>query len=131
MKSIHVVAGIIYNQQRDQILIARRPDHLHMGGFWEFPGGKIDDGELPQEALARELQEELSIYFSSAECYQQVNHTYPDKKVLIEFWSVFDISGQAKGNEGQQIAWVPVQNLANYAFPPANQPVVEALLASL
>src|SRR6056300_1186986 len=97
MKEIHVVAGIIYNDTRDQILIAKRPDHLHQGGLWEFPGGKVDEGESVESALQRELLEELDIGVSEAEPFQQIAHRYPDKAVFLDFWKVYNFSGQPDG----------------------------------
>lgn len=130
MKSVHVVAAIIYNPGRDQVLIARRPDHLHQGGLWEFPGGKVDESEAALDALYRELREELDIHIrsDSAEWLIGVQHQYPDKAVHLEFWQVFGFSGEPKGNEGQQIQWVGLDQLAWFQFPEANRPVVDLLL---
>jgi 8-oxo-dGTP diphosphatase len=131
MRHIHVVAGIIYNPARDHVLIARRPEHLHQGGLWEFPGGKVEGDEAALEALRRELAEELAIDIHShtAEIFSQIHHQYPDKGVFLEFWQVFGYSGEARGREGQQLSWVPVSGLDAYPFPAANVPVVRQLLA--
>jgi len=133
MKHIHVVAAIIYNSGREQILIARRPEHLHQGGLWEFPGGKVEQGESPQSALHRELAEELSISIcqQSAEKFTDVKHQYPDKAVHLEFWRVFSFSGEPRGNEGQPIRWVLLTELANYSFPEANRQVVTLLAQNI
>ena len=129
-KTIHVVAGIIYNASRDHILIAKRPDHLHQGGLWEFPGGKVDDGESSENALFRELLEELNIQVTQAESFHQLSHRYPEKTVHLDFWTVNAFSGKPNGNEGQQIAWVPLAELNQYPFPAANQPVLELICRS-
>ena len=128
MKHIHVVAGIIYSPDQQQILIAKRPDHLHQGGLWEFPGGKVDKGESPAIALARELEEELAIRAGDCNPFRQIKHSYPDKAVMLDFWQVFSFTGEPCGQEGQQVRWVALAELAEYPFPAANSPIVEALL---
>ena len=123
-KEIHVVAAIIYSPNRQQILIAKRPDHLHQGGLWEFPGGKVDDGESPEAALGRELREELNIQVVEAEPFHQLSHRYPDKAVFLDFWKVFEFAGDPNGNEGQQVSWVALAELDEYPFPEANKPIL-------
>lgn len=128
VKRIHVVAAIIIDAQQ-RVLIARRHQHLHQGGLWEFPGGKLEPGETALQALQREIREELALEVVSASLFQQITHDYPDKSVLLEFWQVTEFSGEARGIEGQPIAWVALNELRNFEFPAANVPVVEALLA--
>lgn len=127
--SIAVVAGIIWNSDCDALLLSRRPQHLHKGGLWEFPGGKIEVGEAPEQALARELQEELAIGFGRCKLFRQVDFDYPEKSVSLRFFHVYEVSGTVTANEGQQWRWVPLQELSAYPFPEANQPIVEALAA--
>jgi 8-oxo-dGTP diphosphatase len=133
MKTIHVVAAIIYNPSRQEILIAKRPDHLHQGGLWEFPGGKIEHGETPLAALYREIEEELGIriHTETASLFKAVSHQYPDKAVHLEFWQVVHFTGQPQGNEGQQLRWVNIAALGDYPFPAANRVIVEALCAGI
>ncbi len=128
MKHIHVVAGIIYSPDQQQILIAKRPDHLHQGGLWEFPGGKVDQDESPEAALIRELEEELAIRAEACNPFRQISHRYPDKAVMLDFWQVSSFSGEPRGQEGQQVRWIALAELAEYPFPAANTPIVEALL---
>ena len=128
MKRIHVVAGIIWNEDGSKVLISLRPDHLHKGGYWEFPGGKVEQGESLEEALARELYEELRVSFSESSHFKQINFDYPDKKVKLDFFEVFGFTGSAYSSEGQEWQWVPVNQLPDYHFPEANQPVVDELL---
>ena len=131
MKRIQVVAGVIYgdkNHYPNQILISRRPDYLHQGGLWEFPGGKIEHNEAPQQGLTRELEEELSIRVTHAEPLMKIHHDYADKKVSLDIWSVTAFEGEARGMEGQEIAWVPVDQLMNYNFPEANRAILEKVL---
>jgi 8-oxo-dGTP diphosphatase len=125
-----VVAGVIYNPERNRILIARRPAHLHLGGFWEFPGGKIQPGESPRAALTRELLEELAITVIDCAPLLAVSHDYADKAVLLDVWGVNQFSGVPAGNEGQEIAWVAIGDLHRYEFPAANQAVLARLMGA-
>lgn len=126
-KRVHVVAAVI--RGRDQrVLIAKRPDHVHMGGLWEFPGGKVEQGEAPLEALKRELKEEVGLAVVSAQPLIQITHDYPDKQVYLDVWEVSEFTGVARGVEGQQIEWVHAADLAAYEFPAANQPIVTSTL---
>lgn len=128
IKRVHVVAGIIQDAQ-GRILISRRHDHLHQGGLWEFPGGKVEASETVRDALARELLEELALTIIAAEPFQQIRHDYPDKSVLLDFWLVREFAGEARGVEGQPVQWVSAAALRDYQFPAANVPIVEALIA--
>ncbi|GAA5317763.1 MAG: 8-oxo-dGTP diphosphatase MutT [Candidatus Pelagadaptatus aseana] len=128
VKYIHVVAAVIKNAD-GEILIAKRPDHTHQGGLWEFPGGKVDAGETAREALNRELREELAIDVRGAAPFMEIHHEYPDKSVFLDIWLVDQFAGEAVGNEGQPISWVLRSDLKHYAFPEANQPIIEKLLA--
>lgn len=125
MKRIHVVAAVIRGAD-GKILIARRADTQHQGGLWEFPGGKVEDGEAVGTALSRELREELGIEVSASRPLIKVGHDYPDKQVLLDVLEVSGFSGEPHGAEGQPLAWVSPRELANYDFPEANQPIVAA-----
>ena len=127
-KRIHVVAAVI-RDGGDNVLIAKRPDHLHQGGLWEFPGGKVDEGESVRNALARELNEELAIQVEAAEPYMEIHHDYSDKSVFLDIWVVDQFGGEPVGNEGQQVCWVPRQELRSYDFPEANVAIIDKLLA--
>jgi 8-oxo-dGTP diphosphatase len=131
--AVHVAVGVIFNSKQDQILIAKRPKHLHQGGLWEFPGGKVSSGEAVEHALARELFEELGISDIQAEPLMDILYDYTDKKVYLDIWIIHQFSGQAQGKEGQQCKWVNLQDLlssqSQYQFPAANQPILERLKA--
>ncbi|RJG50044.1 8-oxo-dGTP diphosphatase MutT [Motilimonas pumila] len=127
MKRVHVAAGIIINPEH-KILLSRRLSHQHQGGKWEFPGGKVEQGETVSEALTRELEEEVNLTIFDCSLFETISFDYPDKQVLLEFMLVTDFSGNANGNEGQEIRWVEVQALNQYEFPAANQPIVTALM---
>lgn len=135
MKRIHVVAAVIYAAPGiNQILIAKRPDHLHQGGLWEFPGGKVDQGESPWQALVRELREELDINVTTAEPMMQLSHDYSDKQVMLDIWQVTGFEGQARGVEGQECCWVSLAEIvadnSDYQFPAANRVILERLKSS-
>jgi len=122
----HVVAGVIYNAQ-GEILLARRPEHTHQGGLWEFPGGKCEVGESVPQALARELQEELGIVVQQARPLIRVAHAYPDKKILLDVWRIEAWLGTPWGREGQTVQWCHTQDLNNFKFPTANVPIITAV----
>ncbi|MGY4492535.1 Nudix family hydrolase [Pseudomonas sp. TE3610] len=125
MKRIHVAAAVIRGAD-NRILIARRADTQHQGGLWEFPGGKVEEGESVRVALARELAEELAITVTAARPLIKVQHDYPDKQVLLDVWEVSAFTGEPHGAEGQPLAWVTARELPNYEFPEANRPIVKA-----
>jgi len=131
---IHVAVGVIFdNHQTDRILIAKRPQHLHQGGLWEFPGGKVTDSETVRQALERELFEELAISVIEAQPLMQISHDYIDKQVFLDIWTVTLFSGEARGVEGQQCQWVNLQEIldvdSDYHFPEANIAILEKLNA--
>ncbi len=126
MKRVHVVAGVIINDDK-QLLIARRPLTLHQGGKWEFPGGKVENDENAQQALIRELKEEVNLDVKSTKPMLEISHDYPDKQVLLDIHWVNDFTGIAKGLEGQEIAWVTQDTIGNYEFPAANVEIVKRL----
>jgi 8-oxo-dGTP diphosphatase len=136
MKEVAVAVGVILDE-RQQILIARRPDDKHQGGLWEFPGGKIETGETTPQALVRELAEELGLFGLATQSMQaltEVRFQYPDKAVRLDVWIVQLNASQAAmahGAEGQPIVWTEVGNMADYAFPQANLPILAAIKSRL
>ncbi len=126
MTCIHVVAGVVLDEDQN-ILLARRPDHAHQGGLWEFPGGKVEADEAPQEALRRELQEEVGIDVARSRPFIQIEHHYPDKSVLLDVYRVLSYQGTAHGREGQPVRWVQPSELERYPMPAANLPIVTAV----
>jgi 8-oxo-dGTP diphosphatase len=124
MKRILVVAAVIRREGR--ILIAERALHQHQGGLWEFPGGKVEHGEALEQALVRELQEELGITPTAFTPLMTTEHDYPDKSVCLSVWTVSAFDGEPHGREGQPLRWVNEDALAQFAFPAANQPIVTA-----
>lgn len=125
MQRLHVVAAVIRNAEQE-ILLALRPTDKHQGGLWEFPGGKCEPDESPQQALARELHEELGIVIAEPQPLIQVRHDYPDLQVLLDVYEVHNFTGQACGAEGQEVRWVASSALADYQFPAANRSIITA-----
>ena len=127
LRSIHVVAAVI-TDPRGRILLARRGDGRDLAGLWEFPGGKREPGETSEDALIRELQEELGITVQVGAAFMEVPQLYPDKRLRLDVRHVSTWSGKPRGLEGQALAWVAPDKLGRYAMPPADRPVVAALL---
>lgn len=125
--TVHVVVGIIRNRT-GAVLIARRPDGVHQGGLWEFPGGKVEEDESLEAALIRELHEEVGITVRAAEPWLRVRHAYPDKTVLLDVWRVTAYGGEPHGREGQPLAWAAPAVMAGFSFPAADQPIIAALV---
>ena len=130
MKSIDVVAGIIFSEDRQSLLLGFRSARQHQGNLWEFPGGKVEAGETFDNALVRELEEEVGIVATDISLYQTISHDYGDKSVVLHFYCVNGFTGQPQSLENQSVTWVPVEQLGTLEFPAANQPVVDALLAT-
>lgn len=122
---VEVAAGVIFDKA-GRVLIAKRADHLHQGGFWEFPGGKLEPGETSRQALDRELYEELGITVQTADPLIQLRHDYPDRAIHLDVWRVDEFTGEPHGQEGQPVRWVAKESLLEYDFPAANQPIVTA-----
>ncbi|HEX5532089.1 MAG TPA: 8-oxo-dGTP diphosphatase MutT [Methylomirabilota bacterium] len=121
---VEVVAAVI--ERAGRILIARRPAASHLGGLWEFPGGKRHPGESAEAALVREIREELDAAVAVGELLDTVDWVYPDKTVRLRFFRCA-LRGDARPAEGQEIAWVTPAELRAYEFPPADAGLVERL----
>ena len=123
---VQVAVGIVADSTGAN-LIARRPDHAHQGGRWEFPGGKVEAAETVATALQRELHEELGITVQAAEPWLQVRHAYSDKTVLLDVWRVTAWQGEPHGREGQPLRWALPAELTDFAFPAADEPIIARL----
>lgn len=126
LRHIHVVAGVI-TDSRGRYLLNRREGNRDLVGLWEFPGGKREAGETSEQALVRELREELGVEVSVGECIIQVPQRYPDKTLVLEVRRITAVHGRPRGHEGQAITWVAPEKLHRYSMPPADLPVVAAL----
>ena len=118
--------GVVRNSQ-GEVLIAKRPDKVHLGGLWEFPGGKLEHNENVRQALERELEEELGIQVMEAQPLIKIQQDYFDRLVLLDVWQVWRFHGEVIGKEGQQVAWVRLECLKDFSFPEANRAIVNAL----
>ncbi|MGY3686079.1 8-oxo-dGTP diphosphatase MutT [Vibrio coralliilyticus] len=128
MKRIHIVAAIIFNSDQSEVFITKRPDDKHKGGFWEFPGGKVESDETIEQAIARELDEEVGIQVTEQSLFEHLEYDYPEKSLKFDFISVTRFENAPYGKEGQQGVWVPVPELADYAFPEANMPILRRVM---
>lgn len=124
--AVHVVAAVLRNRD-GEVLLARRPEHAHQGGLWEFPGGKVEKGEAVEAALRRELAEELGVAFGSACPLITVSHRYSDKHVWLDVWELTEWTGTPAGREGQPLRWVRPDALHEVAMPAADVPIITAL----
>jgi 8-oxo-dGTP diphosphatase len=120
-----VTAAII--KKANKFLIARRSPNKHLGGYWEFPGGKIEEGETPQECLKRELEEELGIIVEVGKFFMENEHHYEDKIILLKAYECKHISGSIVLNDHDQIEWVEKPDFVNFKFAPADIPFIHAL----
>lgn len=128
MPLVHVAVGVVLNSH-NEVLIALRAKQAHQGGLWEFPGGKVEVDETIQQALVRELKEELDII---AECFEPlvvIEHDYGDKAVRLDVWLVTRFDGVPVGCEGQQVKWSTIDELACYEFPAANKKIIEKIFS--
>ena len=126
MRHLRVAAGIL-RDPRGRVLITERVGGGPFQGMWEFPGGKIVGGESPEQALARELAEELGIELGAVERFMHLEHDYPDRSVSIHFFLVDAWINEPAGLEGQALRWVPPASLGDHDILPADVPVIEAL----
>ena len=125
-RRIHVVAGVLFDAA-GRVLVAQRPSGAHLGGLWEFPGGKLQPGESRWNGLVRELAEELAVRVLSARPLIWVEHRYPDRDIVLDVWTVESYSGEPHGREGQRVEWRDVRSLEVADLPPADAPVLTAL----
>ena len=121
------VAVAVVQRSDGRVLLAERPKGKASGGFWEFPGGKFDAGERVEQALARELHEEVGVELDRAHPWMTYEHEYPDKRVRLHFYRVLAWHGEPHGREGQRIAWEDPLALGVEPLLPANARVLKAL----
>ena len=124
---IDVVAAVI--ERDDLLLVARRPEGLHLAGLWEFPGGKVKRGETQPEALEREIMEELGVVVDVGDAVFDTVHEYADRTVRIFFYQC-QIFGTPRPLLGQDLQWVARPALSSLSFPPADEELIRRLVAS-
>ncbi len=121
-----MTAGLIWKQGR--VLIAKRPKGKHLEGFWEFPGGKREEGENLKDCLEREIEEELGVKVKAVEELLTVEHEYENKVVSLHVFHCTRLEGEPKGLQAQEIRWVELAGLGKFTFPPPDEKVIEFLL---
>lgn len=123
-KIVHVAVGMVVRDGK--VLIAKRQDHQHQGGLWEFPGGKVEAGETTPQALVREFQEEVGLILDPEQMtpLMELPFDYGDKTVLLDTWVCHGTKGVARGCEGQLVQWVAFDELDGYTFPEANTELI-------
>lgn len=123
---LQVAVGLLFDPQ-GQVLLAQRPVGRAMAGYWEFPGGKIETGETPQQALIRECREELGIELQTLRPWLVRRHTYSHAQVVLHFFKVSGWRGEPQPQEGQRLGWFPVGQEAPHPLLPANVPLFKWL----
>ena len=124
MTRVIVVAAVI--ERQDRFLVTRRQDGVHLAGFWEFPGGKVSNGESHTEALCREIHEELDVNIVVRDLVLETSHEYPDRVVTLFFYRC-DLVGTPRPMIGQEMAWVAGDELPSLNLPPADDELIRRL----
>ncbi len=124
-----LVSAVALIDRDGRVLLARRPEAKSMAGLWEFPGGKVEQGERPEEALIRELSEELGIdtWESCLAPLTFASHAYDAFHLLMPLFACRKWSGTPRPREGQRLAWARPAELRNYSMPPADLPLIPIL----
>ncbi len=122
---ILVTAGVLIRNGR--VLVARRKAGSHLAGFWEFPGGKLEPGESPEECLARELREELGVSVRVGRILEAIYHRYPEKSVLLLFYACELTDGEPRALDVAEVAWVRKAELLDLDWVPADVAFIEKL----
>jgi 8-oxo-dGTP diphosphatase len=124
---ISIAIGIIINSE-NKVCLTKRQDHQTYANFWEFPGGKVDSNEKLEDALVRELEEEIGIKVSSFDFMNCLESKTPSGRPLnLNFYKIKDYTGEPKSCEGQKLEWVAMDSLKDYKLLPANKPILKVL----
>ena len=127
---IVIVVAAIIRDHDGRLLITKRFDEAHLGGLWEFPGGKVEGGESLSEALIREIREELGVDIKVGSLVLEQNHTYRDRIVHLHFFECRILNGNPEAKGAKEMAWIGSWELDRFEFPPANRVLLEILKAS-
>jgi mutator protein MutT len=122
---IDVSAGLVFHEGR--LLITRRPETGHLAGLWEFPGGKRESDETFEECLRREILEELEIEIEPGELLAEITHGYPERRVCLRFFRCRWLGGTPRPVGCQDFRWITASELPDYAFPAADERMLEKL----
>jgi mutator protein MutT len=126
-KVIDVAAGLVF--RNGKLLITQRRPGDHLGGLWEFPGGKVEPGETFEHCLVRELREELGIEVSVGEQIEEITHSYPEKTVRLRFFLCTLLAGEAHPIHCHALAWITRGELTRYEFPSADARLLTRLVS--
>lgn len=130
-KIVQVAIAIVVEQAGERVLICRRKADTVLGGLWEFPGGKLEPGETPEQAAIREVREELGIDVEPTGSLDPITHAYPHATVTLSPILCSHISGEPQAVDCAEWRWVERADLTQYAFPDANAPLLGRLAAHL
>lgn len=123
--TLTVVAAIIWKDGK--VLITRRRKGSHLGGLWEFPGGKVESGEALDAALIREIREELDISIEVHDEFMAEAHEYPDRTVMLHFFNCSIRAGDPRPLEADELRWIAISELNDFEFPPADRELIARL----
>jgi len=123
-----VVAAAVIENRDGRILIARRRADITLGGYWEFPGGKIEEGESPYECAVRELREEMDLHIEAGDVLIETTHDYGDRVVRLIAIKAIMMGGHIRLHDHDDIRWVTVHEMGDYLFAPADEAVVDYLV---
>ena len=124
-RAIEVSAALIFHDGK--LLIAQRPADVHLGGLWEFPGGKREAGETFEQCLVREIREELGVEISVGELFEEITHDYPEKTVRLKFFLCKLLSGEPQPLDCAAVKWIEQSQLAAHEFPAADMELLKKL----
>ncbi|MDX1682009.1 MAG: (deoxy)nucleoside triphosphate pyrophosphohydrolase [Phycisphaeraceae bacterium] len=127
---IEVALGVLWREEKagPELLIARRPDETVMGGYWEFPGGKVEGGESPRGCVVRELEEELGVVVTAEATIAVIEHDYDHASVRLHAFDCELVSGTPENLGVAEHQWIRPKGLSGYRFLPANGPLLERIV---
>jgi mutator protein MutT len=126
-KIVEVSAALIFRDGK--LIITQRHAHAHLGGLWEFPGGKREAGETFEQCLVREIREELGVEIAVGELYEEIAHDYPEKSVHLKFFRCKLLAGEPQPLDCAAVKWIEKSQLAAHEFPAADAQLLEKLRA--
>jgi 8-oxo-dGTP diphosphatase len=129
--ALSIALAIIQHPTEPRYLIALRKSEAHLGGFWEFPGGKCRSDEIPAECAVREAREEVGLCVTIEDAWTTITHEYPERVVTLHPFLCRAEEAQAQSLENAAVCWATLEELGTFAFPPANAPLLARLLSPL